>query len=235
VINRRGQYTLKDVSLSQQAYENIKQKIVSLEMPPGSVISENALQQELGLGRTPIREALKRLSLEKLVFIVPRRGMFVSEIGIRDLQQLFEMRLPIERLAARLAAQRGTREHWQRMEAILSQFPAVAVDNEALIVIDRTCHEIIYEATENEFLRDILVTHYSLSLRLWYYFLSKIGGMQEAMEDHKHILQALQARDADKAAQLMERHIRAFQEEIQRVMLGTPALAGVFGEYSIAN
>jgi DNA-binding GntR family transcriptional regulator len=226
---------LENVSLSQQAYENIKQMIVSLEMPPGSVISENALRRELGLGRTPIREALKRLSLEKLVFIVPRRGMFVSEIGIRDLQQLFEMRLPIERLAARLAAQRGTEEQWQRMEDVLAQFPDIAIDNETLIMVDRTCHEIIYEASENVFLRDTLVTHYALSLRLWYYFLSDIGGMQEAMQDHIRILQALRARDPDQAALLMERHIRTFQEEIQKVMLGSPALADVFGQNSFPN
>ncbi|HCB49919.1 MAG TPA: GntR family transcriptional regulator [Chloroflexi bacterium] len=220
---------MNQVSLSEQAYECIKQEIVSLKLPPGSVINEAGLQEKLGLGRTPIREALKRLSLEKLVVIVPRRGMFVNEIGIRDLQQLFEMRLPLESLAARLAAERGTDEHWERMKSALSDLPETGANNEALITIDKTCHEIIYEAADNEFLRDTLVTHYALSLRLWYYFLSRIGDMREVILEHQLILDALQAKDGDKAARLMERHIGTFQEEIQLVMFGSAVPADVFG------
>jgi DNA-binding GntR family transcriptional regulator len=219
---------LKQVSLSERAYECIKQEIVSLKLPPGSVIDEASLQEELGLGRTPIREALKRLSLEKLVVIVPRRGMFVTEIGIRDLQQLFEMRLPLESLAARLAAERGTAKHWDRMKDALSELTGTVADNEDLITIDKSCHEIIYEAADNEFLRDTLATHYALSLRLWYYFLSKIGDMQEALQEHQLILEALQAKDGERAARLMERHIRTFQEEIQSVMFGSAVPAEVF-------
>ncbi len=200
-----------------------------MKLAPGSVINEAGLQEELGLGRTPIREALKRLSLEKLVVIVPRRGMFVNEIGIRDLQQLFEMRLPLESLAARLAAERGSDEHWERMKSALSDLPDTGANNEALITIDKTCHEIIYEAADNEFLRDTLVTHYALSLRLWYYFLSRIGDMREAILEHQLILDALQAKDGDKAARLMERHIGAFQEQIQLVMFGSAVPADVFG------
>lgn len=200
-----------------------------MKLPPGSVINEAGLQEKLGLGRTPIREALKRLSLEKLVVIVPRRGMFVNEIGIRDLQQLFEMRLPLESLAARLAAERGTDEHWERMKSALSDLPETGANNEALITIDKTCHEIIYEAADNEFLRDTLVTHYALSLRLWYYFLLRIGDMREVILEHQLILDALQAKDGDKAARLMERHIGTFQEEIQLVMFGSAVPADVFG------
>jgi DNA-binding GntR family transcriptional regulator len=226
---------LKHISLSQQAYESIKQKIVSLEMAPGSVINESYLQEDLGLGRTPIREALKRLSLEKLVQIIPRRGMFVSDIGIRDLQQLVEMRLPTECLAVKLAAERGTAEHWQQMDDVLRDFPEVAIDNQKLIVVDKSCHEIIYEAAENEFLKDVLVTHYALSLRLWYYFLSEIGRIHDALLDHRQILGALQARDAEEAARLMEKHIRSFQEEIQRVMVGSPGLVDVFQRSQVAG
>lgn len=221
---------MKHISLSQQAYESIKQKIISLEMLPGTVIDEGTLQQELGFGRTPVREALKRLALEKLVVILPRRGMFVSEIGIRDLQQLFEMRLPLEMLATRLAAERGSAEQWQRMQSVLDLLQNASIDNQSLITIDKACHEIIYEAAGNEFLSDTLATHYALSLRLWYYFLTQIGDMRDALEDHKLILEALQARDGDKAAQLMEQHIRTFQKEIQQEMLGSDVPAHVFGQ-----
>lgn len=214
----------KEPPLSQQAYEQIKQKIISLELPPGSVIDEAALREELGLGRMPIREALQRLSLEKLVEIVPRRGTFVSDLGITDLQRLFEVRVKLEGQAARLAAKRGRSHHWQRMEAMLAQLPSngESGDNEALIAIDEACHEIMYEATDNEFLQDILVTLYALSLRLWYFSLSHIGDMHDAILEHQQILEALKAGDADRAERLIQRHIKTFQEEIQSVMLGVP-------------
>lgn len=212
-------------SLSQIAYGKIRRKIVSLELPPGAIIDETALQRELGVGRTPIREALQRLSLERLVVIVPRRGMFVTDIGITDLQRVFEVRVGLETLAARLAARRGTEAHWQQMEAVLAAQPVeeAAQDNEALIEIDERCHAIMYAATDNRFLEDALTTLYTLSLRLWYYFLPRIGSMQEAVLEHRRILVALQSGDGDRAARLLAHHINAFQIEIQAAMLGVPA------------
>ena len=216
------------VPLSQRAYGWIKQKIVSLELPPGAVIDEADLRAELELGRTPIREALQRLSSEKLVMIVPRRGMFVTEIGITDLQRLFEVRVVLESLAARLAALRGSEAHWQRMQAVLADLPEEDRPNDyqALIAIDEGCHAIIYEAADNEFLQDTLITLYALSLRLWYFFLSKIGNMRGAVLEHEHILEALKASDAERAAQLIAQHVQAFQAEMQSVTLGMPTADG---------
>jgi DNA-binding GntR family transcriptional regulator len=214
---------LRQTSLSQQAYERIKGRIVSLDLAPGAVIDEVHLRQELALGRTPIREALQRLALEKLVVIVPRRGMYVSDIGITSLQQLFEVRLVLESLAVRYAAQRGTADHWLQMEHVLVDSSRdEAADNRDLIALDEACHQIIYEAADNEFLLHTLVTMYALSLRLWYFFLSKIGDMRGAVLEHERIMTALKAGDGEAAAQLMEKHIRTFQEEIQSVMLSAP-------------
>ena len=209
-------------SLSAAAYQHIKQKIVSLEMPPGSVIDRTQLGEELGLGRTPIREALQRLALEKLVTIVPRRGMFVTDIGITDLQRLFEVRLQLEGLAARLAARRGTDAHWQQMADLLAEVPdeTIELDNEAWIHIDEAFHQVIYEASENQFLQDILSTLYALSLRLWYFFLPEIGNMRQAILEHEHILEALRQGDGDIAADCIWAHIQAFQQKIQASMLG---------------
>jgi DNA-binding GntR family transcriptional regulator len=214
---------LERPSLKQQAYQAIKHKIVSLELEPGAVIDETALIAELRLGRTPIREALQRLALEKLVDIVPRRGMFVTDIGITDLQRLFEVRMVLESMAARLAAQRGRPDHWHRMEAALSNLDdsETEMDNEVLIAIDEACHQIMYEAADNEFLYDTLSGMYALSLRLWYYSLGKIGKMRSTVLEHRDILEALRAGEAEQAANLLEQHITSFQQEIQSVMLGT--------------
>ena len=210
------------LSYSERAYNIIKKKIISLELAPGAVINEIALQRELGFGRTPIREALQRLSLEKLVNIMSRRGMFVAGIGITDLTKLFEMRVELESLAAELAARRGKPEHWQRMSAVLAQLPHPDDPdyNESLIALDQGCHEIIYEAADNPFLADTLTTTYALSLRLWYFSLSQIGDMRGAIREHQQILEALKTADEQEAARLMGQHIQAFQEEIQTVMIG---------------
>lgn len=214
-------------SLKQQAYQAIKHKIVSLALEPGAVIDETALIEELGFGRTPIREALQRLALEKLVDIVPRRGMFVTEIGITDLQRLFEVRQELESMAARLAARRGRPEHWRRMAEALSPLenPEAHLNNELLIAIDEACHQIMYEAADNEFLFDALSGMYALSLRLWYYSLTKIDKMHSTVLEHRDIMYALQEGDADRAALLLEQHIISFQNEIQSVMMGLPSVA----------
>jgi DNA-binding GntR family transcriptional regulator len=126
----------------------------------------------------------------------------------------------LESLATRLAAGRGSSEHWQRMEVALAGLPESGDpgDNEAIIEIDEACHQIIYQAADNEFLRDSLTTLYALSLRLWYFSLSKIGDMRSSILEHERILQALKSGNEDRAACLMEQHIGTFQEEIQSVM-----------------
>ena len=208
------------MSLSQKAYERIKHKIIYLELEPGAVIDELALQKELNLGRTPIREALKRLEVEQLVAIIPRRGMFVSEISITDLYQIFELRVELETLAVRLAVHRGTETHWQQMEKVLNSQPWPALSNIDLIEIDDACHRIIFEAAGNRFLTQTLNTYYTLSLRLWFFFLAKVGNMQAAIQEHQQIFVAMRNGQAEEAVRLMKEHLQAFQAEMHAHMLG---------------
>lgn len=123
------------------------------------------------------------------MLIVPRRGMFVTEIAITDLQKLYEARLVFEPFAARQAAKRGTAAHWAKMAAALAQGDDAT--NEQLIAIDEQCHQIIYEAADNQFLKETLTMMYALSLRLWYYALVQIGNMQDAVMEHRLIMDAL--------------------------------------------
>ncbi len=208
-------------SLSQKAYDLIRHKIISLDLPPGAVINESALREELGLGRTPIREALQRLAREKLIVIIPRRGTFVTEIGITDLHRLFEARLVLEGFAARLASRRGKPYHWQQMEEVLAQAELPDVGPEDLIAIDEACHKIMYDAADNKFLRDTLISLYALSLRLWYYALFEIGGMHEAVLEHARILEQLRAGNEEAAERLLVEHIQTFQTTIQQAMVGS--------------
>ena len=127
--------------LSDKAYQLIRHKIITLELPPLSPIDEQALMEDLQLGRTPIREALQRLAAEGLVLLAPRRGMFVADIGITDLQKIFELRMMLEGFCARLAAQRATQEQLAEMAQVVQELAHVAAgDRRALMAIDERFH-----------------------------------------------------------------------------------------------
>ena len=202
--------------LSEKAYHLIKERIVTLELKPLSVIDEQALREDLDLGRTPIREALHRMAAEGLVIIAPRRGMFVADISITDLQKVFEVRLVLEGFCARLAAQRATREQIAQMEATFEQLKTVSCDDaERLMSIDTRLHELLYQAADNEFLADSLGRLHALSLRLWHLVLNQIDDVKESIEEHGEIIEALKMREQARAEQLLQRHIAHFQQEIK--------------------
>ena len=205
--------------LSEKAYKLIRHKIVTLELPPLSPIDEQALMEDLQLGRTPIREALQRLAADGLVIIAPRRGMFVADISITDLQKIFELRMVLEGFCARLAAGRATAVQLGEMDKIICQLAEVADgDSAALMDIDERFHLLLYEAADNEFLADGAQRLHALSLRLWHLVLNRLGNVRAAMDQHSGIADALKARDADRAETLVKQHINEFQQEIKAVI-----------------
>ena len=205
---------MTDLSLSEQAYGQLRRMIVRLDFAPGDVLREDELQAQLGIGRTPIREALQRLGREHFVTVIPRRGMFVSGIDVSELSLLFETRTVLEPYAARLAAARGTDEHWDAMEAALGGVSA-ADGNLDLMEIDRSGHEIMWEAAGNRFLVDTLDMLYAQSDRLWHLYLADVADMTHAVDEHAEIMEALRGGDSARAGDLMEAHIRAFDAQIR--------------------
>jgi len=207
-------------SLSRQAYEKLRDEIVTLARAPGESLDEATLVQELGLGRTPIREALQRLACEGLATIRPRRGTFVAELGISDLQEIFEFRLELEGYAAALATERANANDLAALEMALAPLSAsrAAQDNLAHIEIDRAFHRALAHATHNKYLEAHLARMYNLNLRLWYLALAKIGPMHDALAQHVVILDAIRNRDARCAQAAMQQHIREFQTRIKGVI-----------------
>ncbi len=205
--------------LSDKAYQLIRQKIITLELPPLSAIDEQALMEDLQLGRTPIREALQRLASEGLIMLAPRRGMFVAEISITDLQKVFELRMNLEGFCARLAAQRATEEQLAQMDALIRQLETAShINGKALMAIDEQYHELLYEAADNEFLADTLRRLHALSHRIWHLVLDRLGSLRGAMEQHIEITHALKSRDEAQAEALLQQHISEFQREIKSVL-----------------
>ena len=187
--------------------------IVRLDLAPGVVLREHDLQNRLAIGRTPIREALQRLAREHFITVIPRRGMFVAGIDVSELSMLFETRTVLEPYAARLAATRGTAEQWTAMDAALDT--TTGADPEQLLAVDRRCHELMWEAAGNRFLLDTLDMLYAQSDRLWHLYLAAVTDMSEAVTEHGAILAALSGGDGEEAADLVERHVRSFDEQIR--------------------
>lgn len=205
--------------LSEKAYALIRRKIITLELPPLSPIDEQALMDDLELGRTPIREALHRLAAEDLIFFAPRRGMFVADISITDLQKIYELRIVLEGLCARLAAQWVTDEQLAEMDALTTELRLIPPgDNDALMSMDERFHELLYRAADNQFLADASRRLHALSVRLWYLVLNRLGDVRGAMEQHAGIAEALRARDGARAEVLLQHHVSEFQREIKAVL-----------------
>jgi len=211
---------MTEPTLSETAYAELRSMIVRLDLAPGDVLREDDLRERLGIGRTPIREALQRLAREHFVTVIPRRGMFVAGIDVSELSMLFETRTVLEPYAARLAAARGSADQWAAMATELKATKKAKGANEQLMAIDRRCHEIMWEAADNRFLLDTLDMLYAQSDRLWHLYLADVADMGHAVSEHAEILGALEASDGDRAADLVEAHVRAFDEDIRAAVTG---------------
>lgn len=202
---------------AEKAYTQIKEKIITAEMPPGSVIDEAHLMEEFTLGRTPIREAIKQLQTENLVMVTPRRGMYVADIAVTDLIQIFEVRVEIESFATRLAASRITRDELVELQKLAKAYHNIAPSNKAaLIKLDGEFHGQIAKASHNKFLIKEIEHYYNLSLRIWYIALNYAKPEDINVDAHIEILEAIQANDAETAGLRMRKHIQDFHKTIKQ-------------------
>ena len=204
-------------SQSEEAYLRIRERIVSLDMPPGSVVNEGRLREDLKIGRTPIREALQRLAWENLVRSIPHRGTFVTDVNITDLARITEVRVVLEGHAARLAAERlsgADRESLSMLVEVLKEGPSL--NQRELMRLDQQIHRQIYRAARNAFLEATLEQYFNLSLRLWYLVLDREVGLREAIKEHVELLQAILSGDAERAEESMHRHVTGFEQEIRK-------------------
>jgi DNA-binding GntR family transcriptional regulator len=187
--------------------------IVTLELAPGAVVDDDELQRQLGLGRTPIREALQRLVRDQFVMIIPRRGMYVSSVDVSELSTLYETRAILEPYVMRLASARGRPADWDAMAAALARATADSTPTQ-LLEIDRECREIVWAAADNRFLTDTLDMLYAQSDRLWHLYLSDVAALDHVIDEHRAIHTALVDGDGERAAALIESHMREFNDKI---------------------
>jgi DNA-binding GntR family transcriptional regulator len=209
-----------DESLAERAYRDIRRLIVTLELPPGSVISEPELQDRLGMGRTPIREALRTLANDRLIDVYPRRGMFVAAIDTRDLSAISEVREQLEPFAARLAAERRNEEDLAVIAELLSAIDASAKapDVRDLIELDQRIHHHVYRCAHNEFLQAVLEQHYMHALRIWFLALDKVTHLKQAIAENRQLLIAVRDGEPERAASIMSSHVEGFEADVRRAI-----------------
>jgi DNA-binding GntR family transcriptional regulator len=202
--------------IAERAYIELRDRIVTLRLAPGTLLREDELMRELGIGRTPLREAIKRLALENLVVVQPRSGTFVTSVDAADIIHISEVRADLEAQAAELAAQRMDGLTRERAEALLEEVRALegAADPDALMNLDESIHELIWEGSRNPYLVETLERYFVLSLRIWYVVLDRVPGLGAAVFDQARLLEAVLARDHVQARSLMREHVLAFEREI---------------------
>lgn len=201
--------------------------IRTAELQPGSLINEADLCRDLDVGRTPVREALKKLASEHLIDVYPRRGMFVAGVDPRDLRAISEVREELEPFAALLAATRRDEADVREIDSLLNDLAVFDHDSTSqrpqnelrvLMELDERIHACVYRASHNPYLAADLDNYYTHALRIWYLGLSHVPHLEEAVLEHREILEAIRDGDALRAQTGMEKHIQGFEAEIRQAL-----------------
>jgi len=202
--------------IADRAYVTLRDLIVTLRLPPGTPLREDALMTDLGLGRTPLREAVKRLEIEGLVDVRPRSGTYVTDVQATDIVHIAEVRAELEAQAARLAAKRMDDERRAAAAALDADLRAIEGTTSigAYMALDERVHRFVWEAAGNPYLLDALERLWALSLRIWHLVLERVAALPAAVDEQRALLDALVAGDARRAGARMREHVQAFEAEI---------------------
>ena len=188
---------------ADRAYTLIEGRIVQIKYPPGFVLSEQQLCEELGISRTPVREALRRLAVDKLLEILPRKGAFVTNVEVKEYLHLLDLRQQLERFAASRAAKRSTEAQREKMKRLIVELrDGMTVPEQAVFLhADREYKDLIVEASRNPFVANIIAPMHAHSRRFWYYYRTqwRENEAETAIKYHLQVMEAVAAGDPDAA------------------------------------
>lgn len=198
----------------QNAYEGLKYKIITQQLPPGELLKDKDLMEEYGIGRTPLREVFMELQNEGLIKRVPRSGTWVAPMDFKFLKQITEIRIGLEGIAGELAAERIADKQLQELSNILEKVEALIAEKETsgelLLKYETDFHNIIYTSTGNPQLEKLLKNYQSIGARFWHSLVFNKEQMLGQFESQRELLDALQLRDAETSKKIAEEHIRAY-------------------------
>lgn len=205
--------------LRELVFEAIREAIIEGTLEPGERLMEAQLAEDLGVSRTPVREAIRQLELAGLVVMIPRRGAYVADISLKDVADVFEIRGALEALAASLAADRATDEEIQQLQSLLVEIErsVEARDVDLLVELDTRFHDQLYKFSRNERLGQLLSTLREQIQRFRMQTLSNPARMRVALEEHRALVEALAARDAEAAARFAAQHIESAENSLMQL------------------
>ena len=211
-LDRRSK---KKESQAQKAYNLLEEMMVTLQLPPGSVLSEESLSQHLEIGRAPIREALRQLALEGLVNILPRRGTLVSDVDVKRQLKLIELRRELERLMARNSARLSTEGERQSFREISEGMRGASASNDdrEFMRLDSQLNQLLNSASRNEFVTKAMSLLQGLSRRFWYLHYKEVGDLPLCARLHADLAGAIADGDenaAEKASALLMDYVEDF-------------------------
>ncbi len=212
-----GTSSMKKEALQEQVYRRIKERIISCEMLPGSVVSEDSLASEFGTSRTPIREALLRLQREHLIDIYPRQGTFVSPISVQDIYEIYQIRLLLEPKIARISSRRMDRGVLEQFLKLFTTMDMGSISFKDWFQYDRDLHDYIVECTQNKHLIEMyrVVMDQNQRMRILAGRLPK--RIESTNQEHIAIIQAFLSQDEERIEQVMSAHILASRDAVLKL------------------
>lgn len=200
--------------LREIVFENIRKAIIEGVLKPGERLMEIQLSQQLGVSRTPVREAIRMLELEGLVVMLPRKGAYVANISKKDLMDILEVRVGLEGIAAYCATDRMTKEDIESLERISSDLEAAVYRNDVATMLakDEEFHTYIFEATGNKRLINMMISIWETVYRFRQMYMSDYSSAVNIVDEHRKIIESFKKGEANLAEKLAKEHIELAQQ-----------------------
>lgn len=217
-LTKTPNYRADSPSLRDAAYEQIKHHINTCRFKPGDYLNEAFISSIVGIGRTPVRQAIDQLMQDGMLEVIPRKGVIVKPISFEDVIDINDIRKVNEDATVRLAAERADSNDIARISDVLkrSALWGAVGDIEQMMLLDLEFHIAIARATRNEILQEIVQKLNERSLRFWFISLSGAEHCLQVLSEHQLIFDAIRRHDADAAGEAMANHINSFQQNISQ-------------------
>jgi len=214
VLNKLDLHEYKP--LRDIVFDTLREAIMDGSLKPGERLMEVQLAQKLGVSRTPVREAIRKLELEGTVTMIPRKGAYVAEVSLKDISEVLEVRAALEGLAATLAAEKMDESGLKLLQEKASEFEAAAKDmnRDDLIKLDVEIHEIIFQSTDNQTLMNLVDGLREQVQRFRISYLSTMQNAEDIIVEHRELIGALLKKDPELARNAAEKHIRQIKQFI---------------------
>ncbi len=202
--------------LREVVAETLREAIVNGTLSPGERLMEIQLAEELGVSRTPVREAIRKLELEGFVVMIPRRGTYVADLSIKDINEVFEIRTALDVLAAGLAVERITEDELEQLERLLVEISDLTEQGDAdkIVEVDGLFHDILYRASRNDRLVGIINNLREQFTRFRSISMQYPGRIQKTVEEHRRLVEAIAGRDLELAQQIAREHMENSEQTL---------------------